>query len=235
MPVTCILPCYNESATIAPILDLLTQSELIGQIIVVDDSTDHTPEIVARYGDRIDHYLRPGKKLGKGGAIRRALPLIKHPVSFLLDADISGLAERHLAHLILPVLRDETDMCVGIFYRGGDQAQFFRMNTIAISGQRAIRSDLLKIAMQDELAGYYGPEICMNYHCRRRGLRRKKVTLFDADDQPKYIKHGAIEGGREFLRETTDVVSKYGQLYLWRYPLEKTRDLIDRHFTGRIN
>jgi glycosyltransferase involved in cell wall biosynthesis len=240
MSVTCIVPCYNESATIGPILELLIRSELIGQIIVADDSTDGTATVVDRYADRVDHIVRSGAKLGKGGAIRRVLPLVRHPVTLLLDADIRGLEERHLAHLILPVLRDEADMCVGIFYRGGDNAQFFRMNTIAISGQRALRTDLLAEAMRDDLAGYYGPEICMNYYCRLHGMRRKKVTLFDADDQPKYVKHGIVDGGREFLRETADVLSKYGQLYLWRYPVEKTRRIATtqpeiEHLVSRVS
>lgn len=47
-----VIPCYNEERDIAQCLDLLlAQADDIAQIIIVDNnSTDSTPEILARYG-----------------------------------------------------------------------------------------------------------------------------------------------------------------------------------------
>jgi len=225
--ITCLIPTHNEAATIEPILQLVIDCSLIDQLIVVDDSTDGTKDILQRYRHKIDTLLLSSVKQGKGEALRLGAHHIHHPITLMLDGDIIGLTERHLGHMIFPVLKKKADMCIGIFYRGGDHSQFFRMNTIAISGQRAVNTDLLKKALQDPLSGYYGPEICLNFHSQFAQQRVHKVTLFGADDRPKFIKHGLYRGGREFLKETADVFGKYSQLYLLRYPMLKlgaTRD-----------
>jgi polyisoprenyl-phosphate glycosyltransferase len=219
--VSCILPSYNERDRIGAVLEVLTNSSLINELIVVNNGTDDSDLVIEPYKNKITHYLNFDHKLGKGGALREALKYVSHPTTFLIDADLVGLEERHIGALVLPVIRDETDMSVGILYRWGDHAHFFRHKMLTISGQRAIKTKLLKKALAHPLAGEYGPEVCMNYYFYLHGLRRQKVTLFGPRDTPNFVKHGLWVGGQMFVGETVDVLRKYGELYLWRFPQEK--------------
>ena len=54
-PISVIIPCYNSGTHLAQAIDsVLAQTCPASEIIVVDDgSTDDSPAIMARYGDRI--------------------------------------------------------------------------------------------------------------------------------------------------------------------------------------
>ena len=61
MKFSIIIPTYNEAADIAATLEALLGLDYGDkEIIVVDDSTDRTPEIVRRYVDRGVRLIHPG-------------------------------------------------------------------------------------------------------------------------------------------------------------------------------
>ena len=90
LPVTVIVPAYNEESTISQTLDSLkNQTCYAEQIIVVDDySTDRTGHIAAQY-DGVT-VLRPPKNTGsKAGAQTFALPNVTSKYTIAIDADTS--------------------------------------------------------------------------------------------------------------------------------------------------
>lgn len=87
VPLTVLVPAYNESASIADtILSLLTQSVAPEEIVVIDDcSTDDTAEVAERLGVTV---LRPARNTGsKAGAQNFALAHVRTPLVMALDAD----------------------------------------------------------------------------------------------------------------------------------------------------
>lgn len=87
VPVTVIVPAYNEAATLGDtLLSLLTQSVAPADILVVDDcSTDATAAVAARYGVRV---IRPERNTGsKAGAQTFALRQVATPFVMAIDAD----------------------------------------------------------------------------------------------------------------------------------------------------
>lgn len=87
LPLTVIVPAYNEAASIADtIASLLAQSAPPEEIIVVDDgSTDATGEIARSFGVTV---VRPERNTGsKAGAQNFALPLVATPFVMAIDAD----------------------------------------------------------------------------------------------------------------------------------------------------
>jgi len=90
LPVTVIVPAYNEEGTIAQTLESLrNQTIQIEKIIVVDDySTDKTGQISKGYEDVI--VVRPPKNTGsKAGAQTFALPNVTSKYTIAIDADTS--------------------------------------------------------------------------------------------------------------------------------------------------
>ena len=87
VPVTVIVPAYNEAATIADtLISLLTQSVAPEEIIVVDDcSTDDTADVAARLGVTV---IRPERNTGsKAGAQTYALRHVSTAFVMAIDAD----------------------------------------------------------------------------------------------------------------------------------------------------
>ena len=73
---------------------ILGQSFADFEFIVVDDgSTDRTPELLAGYEDPRLHVLAPGR-LGRAGALNRALEATTAPLIALMDADDVSLEHR---------------------------------------------------------------------------------------------------------------------------------------------
>jgi biofilm PGA synthesis N-glycosyltransferase PgaC len=87
IPVTVIVPAYNEEHSLADTLvSLFTQTAPPQEVIVVDDcSTDETEVIARRLGARV---VRPARNTGsKAGAQTFALDLVETPFVIAIDAD----------------------------------------------------------------------------------------------------------------------------------------------------
>lgn len=87
VPVTVVVPAYNEAATIADtLISLLTQSVAPEEIIVIDDcSTDDTADVAGRLGVTV---IRPERNTGsKAGAQTYALQHVSTSLVMAIDAD----------------------------------------------------------------------------------------------------------------------------------------------------
>ena len=84
-----IVPCYNERATIATVVDQVLASPWTAEVVIVDDgSADGTREILATFDDpRVRVYLQPHNQ-GKGAALRRGFQLATAPYVIVQDADL---------------------------------------------------------------------------------------------------------------------------------------------------
>src|SRR3954468_9248265 len=90
MRVSFLVPAYNESATIAAVLDAVWALDLDKQIVVVDDgSTDGTRELVERWREGRDGVvLVHQENRGKGAAVRAAIPHADGDIAVIQDADL---------------------------------------------------------------------------------------------------------------------------------------------------
>jgi glycosyltransferase involved in cell wall biosynthesis len=85
--ISVVIPVYNGEAFVANAIDsVLAQEDAAFELIVIDDgSTDATPAIIARYGDKISVYSQPNA--GEGAARNAALPHMRGELALFLDAD----------------------------------------------------------------------------------------------------------------------------------------------------
>ncbi len=122
--VSICLPARDEARTIGPILQTLVPLQergVVDQIMVVDNSTDGTPEIARSFGaevhDQEDLMPQLGPVLGKGDAMWRALPLLHGDVICFLDADSEHFGSHFVCGLLGPLLCNQQISFVKGFYR----------------------------------------------------------------------------------------------------------------------
>src|SRR5260370_33963606 len=93
MRVSVIVPVYNEQATIANLLEALSQVQLDMEVIVVDDaSTDATWSILQELRQKEPfnsyRYIRHERNMGKGAGLRTGFGLVSGELVTIQDADM---------------------------------------------------------------------------------------------------------------------------------------------------
>ncbi len=84
-----VIPTYNEERDIAHTLDAVTAIDYSDkEVIVVDDSTDATPEIVKRYAFKGVQLIRPERRGGRCEARNRGIQEATGEVVVILNADV---------------------------------------------------------------------------------------------------------------------------------------------------
>lgn len=86
---TLIIPAYNEAEGIGPVLDAilgLPQAASWTVLVVDDGSTDSTPDILARFGDRI-RTIRHSSTRGYGASLKTGIMSARTENVLFIDAD----------------------------------------------------------------------------------------------------------------------------------------------------
>lgn len=116
--VTVLIPALNEEDTIGEVIDRVLAMPLRTQVIVIDDgSSDRTPEILRKFGDRI-LVLTNQTRGGKGNAIRKALPYAQGITTIVQDADLEYAPEQ-IPLLVQPILDGKANVVYGTRFAHG--------------------------------------------------------------------------------------------------------------------
>ena len=197
--VIALVPAYNEAERIGDTVRALRKLPEIAEVLVVDDgSTDDTP---ARALEAGAHCLALRANRGKGGALNAGLVALMtrvrervapHPqVLLLADGDLAASAER-LGELLAPVLDGQADLAIadlpaqdgaggfgvamGLGRRGIERATGRRMRE-PLSGQRALRWELVEDGVLGPFAPGFGVEVAMTIDALEAGLRVVEVEV----------------------------------------------------------
>ncbi|MGE0043478.1 MAG: glycosyltransferase family 2 protein [Vicinamibacterales bacterium] len=127
MKLSVVMPCYNERATIATILDRVLAVDLgpiEREVIIVDDgSTDGTRELLAardgRDGVRVIYQPVNG---GKGTAVATGLAAAAGDLMIVQDADLEYDPEDYPL-LLRPILDGKADVVYGSRFLGSPRGQ----------------------------------------------------------------------------------------------------------------
>lgn len=184
--ISTIIPAYNEEKTIRKIIEVVKKSEFVDEIIVVNDgSTDGT---LAEIKKTNVEYINLKKNIGKGGALTKGIRKSEGDILLFLDADLIGLTTNHIRDLLLPIIKKQAEMTIGVF-----EQDFIHKSLYFISGQRAFRRSFLKLVPDFSKVGY-GVEIVITQAAQENKIKIKKIPLHGVNHTMKVRKYSLKNG-----------------------------------------
>ncbi|HET8799110.1 MAG TPA: glycosyltransferase family 2 protein [Thermoanaerobaculia bacterium] len=217
---TAIVAAWNEENTIADVLRALTASPLIDEVIVVSDgSVDRTVEIARTFDGVRTVALRENH--GKGFAMAVGVANATHDTLFFCDGDMYNVTEKHIEALVLPVLRGECDMNIGVRHRG-DVADFLHLKMKCgpvLSGIRVMKKAVFE-TVPPQYQSHYKIEAALNCFCARAGYRQEQTIIHGLDHVIKESKRGLLDGLHSRWKMSREVFLLLFDLYVfetWRW------------------
>ena len=145
-----LIPCLDESLTIAKVIEDFRAVLPEAAIYVIDNgSTDGTDAVARNHGATVLYETRRGK----GIAMRMAFRKIDADIYIMVDGDDTYPAEQ-VGALLQPVLDGKADMTIGSRLMGGTSSEFRRLNRLGNWLYPAVIRFLLRVRLTDILSGY---------------------------------------------------------------------------------
>ena len=121
-----IIPCFNEESTIHQIVAKVLQQEIVGEVIIVDDSsTDSSMKILKAIKDKRVSVLSLPKNKGKGNAIAVGISMARKPYVIIQDADLEYDPSEY-EKIIAPLVSGLADVVYGSrFLTGGPRRALY--------------------------------------------------------------------------------------------------------------
>jgi len=122
-----VIPVYNEEETLDDILNLVSESDIVNEIIIVDDcSKDNSVEIIKKSSDLILKkkpdiniiFYQNERNKGKGASIRAGFKRATCDVIVVQDADLE-YDPKEYSRLIKPIADGDADVVYGSRFIGG--------------------------------------------------------------------------------------------------------------------
>jgi glycosyltransferase involved in cell wall biosynthesis len=210
---------FNEEKTLAAVLQALTHSPVIDEVIVVSDgSSDATVEIARAFDVKT---IALKENHGKGYAMAVGVANASNDILFFCDGDMFNITETTIESLIGPVTRDECDMNIGIRDRG-PALNFFHLKAHfgpVLSGIRVMRRRVFE-TVPVQYQAHYKIEAALNCFCARAGYRQMNTVIYDLGHITKESKRGVMDGLRSRWDMSREVFLLIFELYVfqpWRW------------------
>ena len=188
--VSIVVPCLNEEVTVGEFVDWcfegLERAGVNGEVLIIDSSSDRSPQIAAEHGARVV----PVPKRGLGRAYIDALPHVRGEIVIMGDCDLT-YDFRELEPFITAV-RSGYDFVMGTRTRG----------TIEPGAMPALHRYFGSPATTLMFNAIYGTRFS-DIHCGMRALTRDAFAVLDLEsDGWEYASEMILKAQRLGLRAT---------------------------------
>ncbi|MFS8524233.1 MAG: glycosyltransferase family 2 protein [Limnochordales bacterium] len=206
MKIAAVIPAFNEAAHIGRVLSRVVRSVHVDEVIVVcDGCRDDTAAVARRYGVNV---VELPENVGKGGAMMAGVQHTDADVILFLDADLIGLRAGHIYSLVEPVAAGRADMTIGVFADGRPLTDIAQKLAPFLTGQRAVRRDVLEQVPDLEQAGF-GVEAALSRYADKQGLKVARVSLPGLAHVMKEEKAGLWKGFRARVQMYWEILRSY--------------------------
>lgn len=168
--VSCIIPFFNERDYIRHVLEVISRTNGISQVICVDDgSTDNASEIVATEFKEIK-LIRLPKNYGKSYAVKKGLEEVINEHILLMDADLKDINALEISCAINAITRyNDIDMIILRRLKAPWFIKMYRIDTL-LSGERILKANDLHNIFYNPVNGYQ-LEIAINLYMSRNNKK----------------------------------------------------------------
>ncbi|MBS3105898.1 glycosyltransferase family 2 protein [Candidatus Woesearchaeota archaeon] len=182
MKVTAVVPVYNEEKTIKGVLEVLSSSKDIDEILVIDDgSTDKTPDIIKRLQANKMEYIKLKRNIGKDNAIRKCAKNINSEIVMIFDSDLIGFEKHHIENMLNALVEEKAGMVIGLRDKGNFLANIIMPYFPLTGGERALRTNIFKEIIKIPFHERWGLEWIMNDYLKKKKLKIAKIRLEGVD------------------------------------------------------
>ncbi len=189
LTLTVVIPCYNEVATIEPVLRRVESVGLADEIIIVDDgSTDGTRDILKRIEAENHPHLRiiyHERNQGKGAAVITGFKAATSEVLLIQDADFE-YDPREYPILLKPIQEGIATVVYGSRFLGGPRKAMNFWNMVANRILTFVTNILYNAILSDMETCYkvFRAEVVKNMKLNARGFE------FEPEVTAKVLKQG---------------------------------------------
>ncbi|MEM2085834.1 MAG: glycosyltransferase family 2 protein [Archaeoglobaceae archaeon] len=159
--ISVILPTKNEEMAIGEIVERCRKIG-VGEIIVIDNSSDRTPEIAEDLGCRVIRGVE-----GYGNAYLEGLKHVRGEIVVMMDAD-GSYDPMEIPKLIEPILKGEAEVVIGSRFKGKILPKAMRWH------HKYIGNPLLT-----KLTNFLFKTNFSDVHCGFRAIKRDAITKLD--------------------------------------------------------
>jgi glycosyltransferase involved in cell wall biosynthesis len=187
MKLSVIIPCYNESATLRPMLAAVEGVGRADEIVIVDDgSTDGTRDILKELESHAGvHVIYHERNLGKGAAVRTGFDHATGQILLIQDADLE-YDPRDYPNLLQPIEEGRADVVYGSRFLGGPRKAMMFWHMIGNQLLTLATNLLYNAILSDMETGFkvFRAEVLQNVPLRSRRFE------FEPEITAKMLKRG---------------------------------------------
>lgn len=224
MKTSAIICVYNEEKTIKDVIISVSKSEMVGEIIVINDgSTDNTKKIIEGLKIKFeitDIHFKENK--GKGYAMAIGVENATNEIIAFIDADQTTIVNGYIKQIVNPLINQESDMVLG----------YSTINILSkdvnplkiLTGERAMYKKDITPILDKMKESRFGVETLLYFYFISIGKTIKFIRLVGLKHKDKYKKSSITKATTDYLQEGWEIA----------YTAMKNYDLMLKSFKNLI-
>ncbi len=223
MNFTCLIPFYNESSRVIPMLKRLEKASSLSSIICVDDgSTDSSAIEIKRLFPQFK-LLQLSINQGKTAAIMKGLEIVTTESVLLLDADLRNLQANEIENALKIFEKHHLD-CLFLHTFAMDKLntvlRYFFPFLLLATGNRIIRTKYLRASLLLGHPNKYQLEVAQNQYLLDKHKQIAYVEI-TAQNVEKISKVGLLKGISQEIEMWWQIINYKG----WKYFMLQNKKL----------